>query len=83
MSRYAQVLTVRSLPPTGPGAACMPPSAAATVTLAWAQCCCGEQVETTVRPTETTGDVMDAALHAAGWDAAHDLCPDCIKWGRR
>lgn len=54
-------------------------SASAVATLA-AVCCngCSMTTATVVRPWETTGDVVDAMLRAAGWDPARDLCPDCV-----
>lgn len=77
MSRHASVVTVREPRDGRPGAATRPWPVSATATLAWASCSCGETVSTVVRPWETTGDVVDAMLRAAGWDPAHDLCPDC------
>ena len=82
MSRHASVVTVREPRDGRPGAATRPWPVSATATLAWASCSCGETVSTVVRPWETTGDVVDAMLRAAGWDAAHDRCPDCVaEWG--
>lgn len=54
------------------------PCARATATLASVQCDgCSLTIATVVRPWEVTGDVVDAMLRAAGWDPAHDLCPEC------
>ena len=78
MSRHARVVTVREPPDLRPGAATRPWPVSATATLAWVSCSCGETVSTVVRPWETTGDVVDAMLRAAGWDSARDLCPGCI-----
>lgn len=79
MSRGSQVVTVREVLPRRPGAAVMPqPPVEATATLAHARCWCGAVLAVVVRPWETTGDVVDALLRAAGWDAARDECPPCI-----
>ena len=78
MSRGAQVVTVREVLSGRPnGAAMPPPPVEATATLAHARCCCGVVLAAVVRPHETAGDVVDAMLRAAGWDPAHDLCPEC------
>lgn len=77
MSRRAQVVSARER--LAPGPAWMRWPAEAAATLAWAECDgCRATLATVVRPAETAGDVIDAALHTAGWDAAHDLCPACV-----
>jgi len=77
MSRHVRVVTVREPHDLRPGAATRPWPVSATATLAWASCRCGAVLATVVRPWETTGDVVDAMLRAAGWDPARDECPDC------
>ena len=78
MSRGAQVVTVCEVLSGRPNGAAMPlPPVEATATLAHARCWCGAVLATVVRPHETAGDVVDAMLRDAGWDPAHDLCPEC------
>lgn len=74
MSRRTEVVTVTER------VALLWPMARASATATLATVCChgcGDTIATVVRPWETTGDVVDAMLRAAGWDPAHDECPCC------
>ena len=75
MTRSAQTITVREH--IGAGGCWVRFPAEATATLAIAECACQVKLATLVRPWEVTSDVVDAMLRAAGWDPAHDLCPEC------